>query len=105
MVSEDQKPLVATEPSPPSTTVIAPLYDASPRTSRWYRIDCAQPAPGVYCDPTSPDIGKTIGPSFLARLQTTPMSRPSLKPPDRPSGLASASSIPRPSASRRGRER
>ena len=48
---------------------------------------CAQPAAGVYCEPTSPDIGSTIGPLRFGRLQTTPMSRPSLNPPARPSGL------------------
>jgi hypothetical protein len=51
----------------------------------------AHPTDGVYCEPTSPDIGNTIGPSFFGRLQTTPMSRPSLKPPDFLNGPAKAS--------------
>src|SRR5689334_14598790 len=97
IVSADQKPLVATEASPPNTTAILPRYSASLSTSRWYRIDCAHPADGVYCDPTSPDIGSTIGPSLLGRLHTTPMSRPSLKPPARPNGLPRASSNVSPS--------
>ena len=54
---------------------------------------CAHPAAGVYCEPTSPDIGSTIAPSSPGMLHTTPMSRPSLNPPARPSGLPSASSM------------
>src|SRR5436190_1727021 len=105
IVSADQKPLVATEPSPPSTTAIAPSHERSPRTVLWYAMLCAQPAHGVYCEPTSPDIGSTIGPFAFGRLQTTPMSRPSLKPPERPSGLAKASSMVSPRDRSRGRDR
>ena len=106
MVSADQKPLVATDASPPSTTPMAPCHDESPRISRWYTIDCAQPAVGVYCEPTSPDMGSTAQPPLArGRLQTTPMSRPSLKPPERPSGLPWASSRLSPSDSRSGRDR
>src|SRR5450759_2687206 len=106
MVNADQKPLVATEASPPSTTPMAPCHDASLSTSRWYSTDCAQPAAGVYCEPTSPDIGSTAQPpSARGRLQTTPMSRPSLNPPERPSGLPCASSRLRPSDSSSGRDR
>ncbi len=105
MVSADQNPLVATDPSPPSATQMHRAYDSSSRTSRWYAMACAQPADGVYCEPTSPDIGSTIAPSRLGRLHTTPMSRPSLNPPDRPSGLARASSMLNPNESSSGRDR
>jgi hypothetical protein len=49
--------------------------------------------------------GQHLGPGAAGRLHTTPMSRPSLKPPERPSGLASASSAERPSERSSGRER
>src|SRR5438046_153262 len=92
MVRLDQKPFVATEPSPPRTTAIALPYEESLSTWRWYKIAWAQPADGVYCEPTSPPIGRTVGPPREGRLQTTPMSRPSLNPPDFARGAASASS-------------
>ena len=65
----------------------------------------------THVDTHNPIDAKTLGrPSFtgpgvLGRLQTTPMSRPSLKPPDLPIDPAKASSIERPNVSSSGRER
>jgi hypothetical protein len=50
-------------------------------------------------------MGITTGQLACGRLQTTPMSRPSLKPPDLPNGDAKPSSMVRPSERRSGRDR
>ncbi len=68
-------------------------------------MPCAHPTAGVYWEPTSPDMGSTMGPSAFGRLHTTPMSRPLLKPPDFPMGAANASSSERPSVRSIGRDR
>src|ERR1043165_8401316 len=105
MVRALQKPLVATDASPPNTQAMAPFQAAAPRTSRAWVIAWAHPAAGVYWEPASPHMGSTTGPGSLGRLQTTPMSRPSLNPPDFPIGPAKASAIERPSHRTSGRER
>src|ERR1043165_8004107 len=51
MVRALQKPLVATDASPPNTQAMAPFQAALPRTSRWWVMAWAHPAAGRYREP------------------------------------------------------
>ena len=65
-VSAAQKPLVATEASPPSTTPMAPSYSVlAQHRAPSIRVPAPKPAVGVYCAPTPPHIGAPKGPCGL----------------------------------------